>query len=536
LGLFNKKKAATASPRAKGYSEAGASLFRRALKSFIAVSGSPNEDINWNNYTLRQRGRMLYMASPVAASAIKSMRTKGIGIGLQLKSTVNRKVLGLSKEQSDEWQKKTEAEFEMWCSRKENCDALGINNFGSLQQLALMSWLMSGDVFVLIKRYDTTPRNPYTVRLHVIEADRISTPTEHKAGVLHTLSTDGKNKNNGNEIYDGVEVDKNGMVVAYHIQNNYPNQVLSAETKWTRVEAYGKKTGLPNILHIMSSERPEQYRGVTYLAQVIEPLLQLRRYTESELMAALIQSFFTAWINTESDLTDMPMAEVGAGSVVGVPTSNPEGDDGISDDANEYEMGPGAVMHLGENEKVSFGQPTSPSSGFDQFFKTMCRQIGAALEIPHDVIMKEYNRSYSSSRASLLEMWEAVRMFRTWFIDDFPQAVYEIWLAEAVAIGRIKAPGFFVDPLLRDAWCEAQWIGPVQGQIDPAKEVRAAIMLADQGFKTREQLTYELGGGDWIENVEQMEYENKLLKDAGGGNFMTALQDDDGTDDGDDDK
>ena len=531
MGLFSKKKG---SPRAKGYSDAGASTIRRALKSFIAVSGSPNEDINWNNFTLRQRGRMLFMASPVAASAIKTNRTKGIGIGLQLKSTVKRALLGLSKEQSDDWQKKTEAEFDMWSSKKENCDALGLNNFGGMQQLSFMSWLMSGDVFALIKRYDATPLNPYTLRLHIIEADRISTPTKYKGGILHMHSTDGENTDNKNKIYDGVEVDSNGRVVAYHIQNNYPNQVLSKDTEWTRVEAYGEKTGLPNILHIMSSERPEQYRGVTYLAQVIEPLLQLRRYTESELMAALIQSFFTAWINTESDLTDMPMAEVGAGSVVGVPTANPEDEAGISDDPNEYEMGPGAVMHLGENEKVSFGQPTSPNSNFDQFFKTMCRQIGAALEVPHDVLMKEYNRSYSASRAALLEVWEAIRMFRTWFIDDFTQPVYEIWLAEAVAIGRIKAPGFFVDPLIRDAWCEAHWIGPVQGQIDPAKEVRASIMQADQAFKTREQLTYELGGGDWIENVEQMDYENKLLKEAGGGNFMTALQEDDGADDGDD--
>ena len=47
----------TARPRAKGYSEAGASITRRALKSFRADSGSPNEDINYNNATLRQRGR-----------------------------------------------------------------------------------------------------------------------------------------------------------------------------------------------------------------------------------------------------------------------------------------------------------------------------------------------------------------------------------------------------------------------------------------------------------------------------------------------
>ena len=39
--------------------------------------------------------------------------------------------------------------------------------------------------------------------------------------------------------------------------------------------AYGEKTGLPNILQVMDSERPDQYRGVPYLAPVIEPLLQL---------------------------------------------------------------------------------------------------------------------------------------------------------------------------------------------------------------------------------------------------------------------
>ena len=49
-------------PKASGYSEAGASLIRRALKGFTPRSASPNEDINWNNATLRQRGRMLYMA------------------------------------------------------------------------------------------------------------------------------------------------------------------------------------------------------------------------------------------------------------------------------------------------------------------------------------------------------------------------------------------------------------------------------------------------------------------------------------------
>ena len=84
------------SPNVKGYSEAGASHYKRALKAFVAQSGSPREDIDWNNSTLRQRGRMLYMASPVATSAIKTNRTSVIGIGLQFRSRIDRAILGLS--------------------------------------------------------------------------------------------------------------------------------------------------------------------------------------------------------------------------------------------------------------------------------------------------------------------------------------------------------------------------------------------------------------------------------------------------------
>lgn len=518
------------SVQTKGYSEAGASMTRRALKGFIPNSGAPSEDINGNNYTLRQRSRMLYMASPVATSAIQTNRTKIVGTGLTFKSTINRAVLGITSEQAKEWQRATEAEFTMWANKKQNCDALGLNNFSALQQLALKSWLMSGDVFAVLKHVAPTPHNPYTLRIQLVEADRVATPTEYGNGKPLGF-TEGRNSKNNNRIYDGVEVNKSGRVVAYHIRNTYPLQYTSEETTWTRVEAYGAKTGIPNILHIMDSERPDQYRGVPYLAQVIEPLLQLRRYTESELMAALIQSFFTAWITTDTDQSEIPMNEVGAGDIDGIPGANPFVDN-MSHSDNEYEMGPGVVTHLKEGESITFGNPNIPTAGFEVFVKTLCRLVGAALELPYDVLIKEFNSSYSASRGALLEAWEAFKMKRVWFVDDFCQPVYETWLAEAVARGRIKAPGFWDDPVVRNAWCGARWIGPVQGQLDPQKEAKAAVLQVGHGIKTHEQITRELGGGDWEENVEQLQRENELLAVANPG-IMSLLDAEDGKDETD---
>ena len=492
-------------PANKGYGDAGASYVKKALKGFLAASGSPREDIDAHNYTLRQRARMLYMAAPVATSAVKTNRTNVIGCGLQLKSRINRTKLGLTAEQAKEWQRKAEEEWEIWAANKMNCDAIGVNNFYTAQQLALASCLVSGDVFVLLEHDDPTALNPYGLRFHMIEADRVSTPVKATTGSsFYSNMTEGKTEE-GNRIYDGVEVNAKGRIVAYHIRNTYPFQQTADNTEWTRVLAYGKETGLPNVLHVMETERPEQYRGVTYLAQVIEPLLQMRRYTDSELTAAVIESFFTAFIKTEADPNVMPYGEVGGDDIVEA-----------SDDPNEYEMGPGQINIMKPGEDVVFGDPKRPAGGFDGFVVAICKQVGAALEIPTDLLLKSFNASYSASRAALLEAWKAFKMRREWFVDDFCRPLYEVWMAEAVARGRINAPGFFSDPAVRAAWLGSEWIGPSQGQLDPVKEITAEKMACENGFSTREQSTIRLNGGSYEANVEQLVDENARLAQAQG--------------------
>lgn len=237
-------------------------------------------------------------------------------------------------------------------------------------------------------------------------------------------------------------------------------------------------------------------------------------YTESELLAALVQSYFTAWIVSDAPKDAIPFNETGSGDLGGVPVENPQMDN-ASHSTNEYEMGPGQVEHLAKGEDIKFGNPNIPTAGFEQFVKTLCKLMGGAIEMPYELLLKEFNASYSASRAALLEAWEGFKMRRTWLVDSFCQPAYEIWLSEAVARGRVIAPGFFDDPLLRAAWCGARWIGPVQGSLDPAKEVNAAILQTHHAFKTHEQVTLEMGGGDWTENAEQLARENELLKAAG---------------------
>ena len=481
----------------RGYGEAGASRVRRALKGFVAESASAIEDIDANNYTLRQRARMLYMSAPVATSAIRTSRTNVVGVGLQLNPKIDLSVLGMTAEAAEEWQRDVKAEFSLWADDKAACDATGMNDFYAIQQLAFASMLTSGDCFVLRQEGEPTRMRPYGLRLRVIEADRVSSPA--MSARSSTLWTEGENPRNGNKIHDGVEVDKAGMVVAYHICNHYPFSLVSGgeADEWVRVKAYGDNTGLPNVLHLMSSERPEQYRGVSYLAQIIEPILQMRRYTDAEVMAAVIQSFYTAFIKTEAPATDIPFNEAMPGDGGGSEAYDP----------TEYRMGPGQVNVMNPGEDVEALSPTHPNSKFDEFVKAICTQVGAALEIPRDLLLKEFNASYSASRAAMLEAWKSFRMYRSWFASDFCQPAYELWLSEAVARGRVNAPGFFEDPKARKAWLRAEWVGPSQGQLDPVKEITAEIMAAKAGFTTSTDATIRLNGSDWLANMDQIERE-----------------------------
>ena len=487
-----------------GYDEGGASLVKRSLKGWSATSAGPREDIDLNLDILRKRSRQLFMNSPIGSSAINTNRTNVIGPGLRLKSHIDSDFLKMSPEQASEWQRKTEREFNIWAKSK-HCDALGVNDFADMQAIAFTGQLINGDAWCLFKSSPAKTWMPYSTRLLLIEADRISTPWHNSNLGL----VDGINPETKNRIISGIEIDANGKAVAAWICNTYPNSytgyVLTFERKWERVELFGEKTGRPNILQLMKPERAGQYRGVPYLAPVIETVKQLARYTEAEIAAAVVSAFFTVFVKTSDPTNEKPFGSM-------TPDASPMTQ---HEDKSDLELGPGAINVLGEGEDITLANPARPNQHFDGFVLAMSRQIGAALEIPSDVLLKQFSASYSASRGALLEAWKSFKVSRQWVAKEFCQPVYEEWLAEAVAIGRVKAQGFFLDPLIRAAWCRAEWHGPAPGQIDPLKEVIAAQKRIELCLSTRQRESIEINGSDFDNNVRELGREISLIQQFG---------------------
>ena len=471
----------------------GASTTLNSMIGWLVGGGGAEDDIDVHGALLRKRARDLYAGGGLARSGPNTLTTNVIGWGNVPKPKIDGDLLHMNEQAVDEWERNTLREFKLWAENS-MCDAERQQNFYGLQWLAFLSMLVSGDVFALFGAKDNK-RTPYTTTIRLLEADRVATPDS--AGESTVVSLD-----NGGRIVDGVELDREGAVVRYHIASHHPlAENDERELTFTSIDAYGRETGYPNILHIMTYERPEQRRGVPFVAANIENLKQFDRYMTGELAAQVVSSMLTAFIINEED-----------GSNVGLEDAVDE-EEKVTNDELHLELKPGAIYDLPPGKTVQSINPLRQNSAFESFVTTLENIIGSSMDIPKEVLIKKYDSNYTAARSALLDFWKTVRVYRTRFNQQFNQPIYEQWLAEAVALGRVQAPGFFDDPAIRRAWCGCLWTGVTMGHVDPLKEVKAAVMRIDKNLSTVEQEASEYNGGDWREIMRQRRKEQEAAGD-----------------------
>ena len=443
-----------------GYSNHGASTTKKAMIGWQSTAGGVKKDIYKNRKKLIERSRDLYMGTSVATGALKTINTNVVGSGLKLKAAIDSETIGISDDEAAKVEELIEKEFELWS--KDKIDNLGTMNFYQVQELVFLTVLLNGECFIKLNYFET-PKNPYSLKLEILEPDRIYTPN---------------NMLSDNSVVEGVKIDKNGRVEGYYVSSEHPLDATGAVTE-KFIKVYGSENQ-KNIIHLLFTERPEQVRGIPILSPVIENLKQLGNYTEVGELEAV-----------ENDLLV------------------------DSEDETTIELAPGMIASLNPGEKAKATNPGRPNAQFDPFVTSILRQIGSALEVPYELLIKHFTASYSASRAALLEAWKMFRKRREWFSENFTQPIYEEWLNEAYLLGRVELKNYGTDFLIDKAWCGSQWNGPSQGQIDPLKEANAAVIRINNGLSTRTRETAELNGGDFEQNVRILAKENKLLKEKG---------------------
>lgn len=461
------------------------------------TSGSGAGSRWWNPFarsarddTLRHLGsqraasRELVRTNPIAAGAINTEVDRIIGTGLAFVSTPDRRVLGWSADQAEEWKATTQAEFSLWADDPQACDFTGEQTFYQGQATAVRGAKESGDIFTLLPTAERTRMQPYGLRFQLIEADRVGNPSGQM---------------DRDTMAAGIRFGPGGRPLAAHIYDHHPG----ASSSWARGPHVGEwvdfvgLSGRRRLLHHYKKQRPGQPRGVPYLAPVVDLIKQIGRFQEAEVNAAVLNAFFTVLIETEN----------GNSAPIFGADSAASGDSA----SDEISLGMGAVIGLAKGEKASFADPKRPNPNAEGFIHMLIGLIGMGLGIPREVLLKQFNSSYSASKAALLDAWVHFRSERAWAGLSFCQPIVETWLAEAVYIGRIKAPGFFSDPLLRWAYTRAAWPGDSMGSINPKDEVAAYTAAIDARLMTRERAEWELGGTDWNATFDQKLAEHQRL-------------------------
>lgn len=452
---------------------------RRPTKRWRPFEGSADADLLPDLPDLRARSRDLARNAPIATGAINTNVTNVIGEGLILQASINADVLGISEEQASQYQREQEREFEHFCR---TCDFSRVQSFERLQALVYRAAKESGDVIV-VRRFRKDAGDLYGTKLQVIEADRLSNPNR-------VADTD--------TIAGGVEIDRDGVPVAYHISDRHPGALRQKAMSWQRI-ASRTPDGVPVVLHLFDRQRPEQTRGIPYLAPVIEHLKQLSDYSDAEVTAAVISAMFTLAIETPADDDQNPAI----------------GERDTTLETNEVKLGNGAVISLAPGESAKPISPMRPNSQFDPFVLAFVRQMGAALEIGEELLIKKFTASYSASRAALEMAWQYFRTQRAWFAGDFAQVAYEWMMEEAVGSGRLNRPGFFEDPFIRQAYLGAEWIGSAKFSLDPKKEAEADKIDLELCVTTREEIMRRRTGGELDKKIAQLGKEKRAIDAEG---------------------
>lgn len=465
----------------------------RAGEQWHTVTRDSDGDSLLDLAELRRRSRDLSRNNPLAGSTLSAKVTNVVGTGLKLNATIDREFLGLNDDEADAWETRAEAEWKLF-SESPNCDLRRTLCFSDQQELAFRAVLENGDHFIAqVALPAPRPGWPFSFCLQHFEADRICNPN---------------NARDTATLIAGVEKETGGAPLRYHASNIHPGALnrLARTQVWTALPAFGERTGRRLTLHLFRVLREGQTRGMPDLSPVMSVIKQLDRYVDAEVDRAVKSALFLAFITTQDG---EGLGGIGPDQLA----ESRQGFYGVDTRRKKLELDHSTMVDLFPGDGIQFSDPKAPNAAAESFLNTFARLVSSALELPHELVLRNFTSSYSAARGAMLMAWQFFQGRRAWLARELCRPIYEAVLIDAISAGRIQAKGFFTDPLARQAWLSAEWLGDAPPHIDENKAVEAAIARIDAGLSTVKRETAALTGQDYDRVLRQRLKERRLDPD-----------------------
>ncbi len=505
------KSTALTSPVEPGGRIAGAGGFRggqsdrRATRGWRTKARSANADAAKRG-TLIARSRDAAMNLPLATAAIERQVTYTVGTGMMAIPQLDAERLGISEVEAAAMSAQIMRDYDRYMSSLDP-DAERSATGYEQQEIVLRGMLESGDILGIRVMPKPTEQHGrvHQMAWKLIEGDRIVSPTGHIEGTPYE---------GGAVVVHGVELDGYGAAKAYHVLKKAPNAgVLSRTANDTvLIPAWGKNTPLPTSVLLMRKKRAEQARGIPVLAPVLETLKQISDLGEAELFAAVMGAML-AIVYKSPGAAALPEADYGNGEIV--QSEGPPPETLTGQHRGEYQLESGTVLELDTDCEVDVKTPGRPNPAYDPFFMSLAKQLGAALEMPAEVILLSFESSYTASKAALENFYMLVKRTQAWLSNHWCDPHYLCWLWEQVAKGRYKMPGFLDNSELRALWSDVRHQGDGKISLNPQQEAKAFEIYQANGWATGEQITAMLFGGDYDANVRKRIGEHQRWVDGG---------------------
>lgn len=470
-----------------------------------------------NHRALRQQARVAMHESPQGRAIVERKVDAVANTGLNLESTPQASILGISLDQAAEWGRDVSGRFDLWAKDKKQ------------HRPETMTFYQAQWLYSFFKGRD----NDIFVRLYYSPEKVLQNPLQFSFLDPDQIRGYGFTSSHGfhHHHHDGIIRDDRGREIAYLIYIKKPDG--SYDT--VDLKARGPKSGRIFMLHGWQSEYAGQGRGYTKLAPIIQELENFTDFSLAHIKQAINQADFVGWVIPSKDEDTIPvfnetLTNFGAG-----PAAENFSSESSSEDLGTSPIGgfecydipeasfsvPGStfLQSLTKGADIKFADPNSPTTTYDMFQNAFLTSLSAASGTPLEVVHMKFANNFSASRATLLLFQRIVEIEREDMVADFLNPVFEMWMAGEIAAGRISAPGW-IDPRLRKAWLKATWRGTPVPDIDPGKLAKAReinLLLGATNIEREAQQHSNTGADDNIALNNRAYSAYEPLPFAGGG-------------------
>lgn len=440
-----------------------AALRGRLNSDWRLGGGNINQELRSQLPIVREKARWLEHNSAIARSYLALVETHVVGPeGFMLQVQGERR----RGESDAEGNLLVERAFREW-GRQGVCEVSGRLDFVGLCRMLVRTEARDGEALLRMHDVRPTEDNPFGFVLEAIDPARLDVQ----------LNED--RLKNGNAIRLGVELNRNGRPVAYWLKSGENNE-MGWPQSYVRVEAR-------DIIHWYEPERPEQLRGVSRMASVIESVHALRKYRNAALVAARAGASKMGFLSRDPAM-----------GALAATADGERDDDGY--DLREFE--PGQIDELPPGVTFQGWDPKYPHENFEPFVRAAEREIAIALGVSYHSLAGDLTEvNYSSIRTGSLEERDRWRVRQEAFAAAVLRRVYRRWLNNAALNGQLGVRLSLAEQLRR--YARHRWQGRRWSWVDPEKDIKATVMAINAGLTSPQRVASEMGL-DYEEVLDQI--------------------------------